>query len=166
MGIAGQGVIGSLVLTGTPCLSILCARAMKHHMPRALTILALAALMVHESPGASGVVLCYGADGHVAAERAQNGTCDSRPAPAGHVPQEPMVGISPDAHCGPCGDVPLLRIAARASRAAPSHPSLATVSLPWHLAVPSLRSPSLGSGPEAAAMSPTLASLLTVVLLT
>lgn len=56
-----------------------------------------------------GVVLCIGADGHVAFEAAQHGRCGTSLAspPAPSRSQTTVTLVRAD-HCGPCDDVPVL----------------------------------------------------------
>ncbi|MFN7970936.1 MAG: hypothetical protein U0166_01060 [Acidobacteriota bacterium] len=140
---------------------------MKQPLPSHLTVLALVALMLPAPSGSLGVVLCIGEDGHVAAEPALRGACGPQPQAADRISTELEVAVPADGHCGPCGDVPMLQSAARASRTMSGAPTLATTSLAWCVALPSLADraswkPVAVEPPR----GPTLASLRSVVLLT
>jgi uncharacterized protein UPF0016 len=76
-----------------------------------LTALCLACCLLMPM-GAGGLVLCIGADGHIAFEPARDSRCTSSVAPI----------ASQADHCGPCVDIPLLTSAGDQQRVAPSPP--------------------------------------------
>jgi hypothetical protein len=64
-------------------------------------------------PHAAAAVLCFGADGHIAAELAGGSACTDAPTDAPALPVDAAEGASTDgvpqdvSHCGTCTDIPL-----------------------------------------------------------
>ena len=84
-------------------------------MKRSLTLKALRIVAVSwitlavTASGVSGIVLCFGADGHVSFEISHQGRCqdaDDAPGHGRHVVAQMLASSDADG-CGPCVDVPL-----------------------------------------------------------
>jgi len=119
---------------------------------------------------ALGLVLCIGADGHIAFEPARNSRCATPTAPTSTLSQQIAPWTSPPDHCGPCVDVPLLSSEDDLQFVAPSPPRL-TLDVPvLALAMPLVTMPVAHAVPTSVwssflAVSLTLMALRTIVLL-
>ena len=85
---------------------------------------------------AVGLVLCIGADGHIAFEHTRNSRCATPIAP----PSTPSYQItqltSPPDHCGPCVDAPLLTSDADSQQFVLTFPLLLQLEVPGFALVP------------------------------
>jgi hypothetical protein len=120
---------------------------------------------------AVGLVLCIGADGHVAFESARNGHCATPIALTSTLSQQITSWASPPDHCGPCVDVPLLTSEAACQQFVPTFPLLLQREIPGAVLVPRIVSvaPALSFTPYwlsfARVINTTLHALRTVILL-
>jgi hypothetical protein len=74
--------------------------------------------------GTVGLVLCIGADGHMAFEPVRDSRCTTLIAPASTLLQQITPWTSPPDHCGPCVDVPLLTNDTASQQFVPTFPLL------------------------------------------
>ena len=83
-----------------------------------------------------GLVVCIGADGHIALETARNSRCTTPIAPT--LTQLPQITpwTSPPDHCGPCVDVPLLTSNADAQQFILAFPLWLQLAVPGFALVP------------------------------
>ena len=118
---------------------------------------------------AGGLVLCIGADGHMAFEPARNSRCTTPIAPTLTSSYQITPWTSQPDHCGPCVDVPLLSSEGD-QQLIPASPPLLTLDSPvLALAMPVISLPGAPAAPTSAwsffpAVSPMLMALRTVVL--
>lgn len=85
---------------------------------------------------AVGLVLCIGADGHIAFEPARNSRCTTPIAPTSTSLQQITPWTSPPDHCGPCIDAPLLTSDAASQQFVPTFPLLLQLEVPGFALVP------------------------------
>src|SRR2546425_997327 len=86
--------------------------------------------------GAGGLVLCIGADGHMAFEPARNSRCTTPIAPASTSSHQITSWTSQPDHCGSCVDVPLLTSDAASQQFIPTFPLLLQLEMPGLALVP------------------------------
>ena len=118
-----------------------------------------------------GLVLCIGADGHIALEPARNSRCTTPIAPISTLSQQITPWTSPPDHCGPCVDVPLLTSDDASQQFVPTFPLLLQLEAPGFVLV----SWAVSASPELpltpfwlslpSAINTTLSALRTVILL-
>lgn len=138
---------------------------------RSSLIALLLALCLLMPMGAVGLVLCIGADGHIAFEPARNSRCTTPSAPTSTPSQQITPWTSPPDHCGPCVDAPLLTSEADSQQFVPTFPLLLQLEVPGFALVPGVvsASPALPFTPFWLSLprvtNTTLSALRTVILL-
>jgi hypothetical protein len=119
---------------------------------------------------AMDMVVCFGADGHIALEAARNGRCGTSTwSPVASLSQPGVMLSNPD-HCGPCVDMPLLTAETREHPlAVRTTPALCDGVLLACVASPVIASsdviPTSCPSPAPLGYSPILTALRTIILL-